>query len=144
MNSQKWSLPFKLKFSTKIYDHRDPDDVKSIRLGQQLAFLFDSNEEKIKLLSCAEGLAKGSNQSALVCPAGCLETQHPVYGISKTDQSGTGIANQYLFAKDSSICKAAIAQGTIGNNGGVVRINKIKQSPTPIQYYQLQGMSQRL
>ena len=139
MNSQRWSLPFKLKFSTKIYDYPDRDDVQSIRLGQQLAFLFDSNEEKIKLLSCAEGLAKGSNQSALVCPAGCLETQHPVYGISKTDQSGIGFGNRYLFAKDSSICKAAIAQGTIRNGGGFVKINKIKQSPTAIQYYQLQG-----
>ena len=150
LSSQPWSTPFKLKFDIRIYDYQSLTimDMEGIRENQQLAFLFVDTRTKFgssrNLLSCADSgnslLAKGSNGSALICPMGCLDTGHHVYGVP-LDQGQTG----YKFAKESSICKAAIAQGTITNQGGAVRIKiNPKPQPTQIQYYQLQGIFTRI
>lgn len=84
-------------------------------VGTQSIF-FHKNEDDLFTLDCKDTAAKedlasvGLNQVAYIsCPVGCALSDAPVFGND-------------IYSEDSSICKAGVHAGVIGNKGGDMKI----------------------
>ena len=73
------------------------------------------------------GIGNFTSDPFYVCPQGCAESKADVFGALTPEEN-------LVFARESSVCKAAIARNIIsGTTGGSFQMKKYKSDIGPIQ-----------